>query len=134
MQHLPGTSHLLLRNLNLTLLTILINMKLSYIFSLLPLVAANDGYLFEDHRHHLRRALTAEGVGCECNSCSASCAPRCSEEKHCAELCPGESIHTQCDNAKKCATCVSFDDSNYEVMETGDGWEDVDGDYILEKE
>ena len=30
------------------------NMKLSYIFSLLPLVAANDGYLYEG-RHHLRR-------------------------------------------------------------------------------
>jgi len=71
------------------------NMKLSSIFSLLPLVAANDGYLYEG-RHHLRRALTTEGVGESCNAdtqltraeASAACSDvQCASNEHCETVC-----------------------------------------------
>ena len=114
-------------------------MKLSYIFSLLPLVAANDGYLFED-RHHLRRALTAESVGESCGHASASAAcssVNCSSNEICATSC---SVWADtCPAGDWCARCVpnTQASNDYELMETGDGdgWEDVDGeDYIVEEE
>ena len=91
----------------------------------------------------LRRALTAEGVG-ECASgcelrvgCSSEsdCAPACGSGKTCQVVgCTGWTGDEGC-----CATCVpgsdlSTDSNDYEMVKTGDGWEDVDGDYILEKE
>ena len=116
-------------------------MKLSYIFSLLPLVAANDGYLYED-RHHLRRALTAEAEGVQ-RSCgyntraeaeeSAACV--CSTDYHCVTSCGHDCGWCSCTDW--CASCVenTAASNDYEMVETGDGWEeDVDGDYILEEE
>lgn len=116
-------------------------MKLSYIFSLLPLVAANDGYLYED-RHHLRRALTAEGVGESCNhdteaAASAACSDvQCDTDYQCATSC-GVWTSDSCPAGHWCAKCEPNPNppsNDYEVMETGDGWEDVDGGYILEEE
>lgn len=112
-------------------------MKLSYIFSLLPLVTANDGYLYED-RHHLRRALTAEGVG-SCSYQSEAEAKTACEDVQCAsdKICKA-SCGTWAPCQSWCTECVPNSNNpasnDYEMVETGDGWEDVDGDYILEEE
>jgi hypothetical protein len=112
-------------------------MKLSYIFSLLPLVAANDGYLFEDRRH-LRRALTAEGVqGCGHGTKEAACSSaNCSSNERCVASCSyTPEGWDPCNDW--CPECVPHSDlsNDYEMVEMGDGWEeDVDGDYILEEE
>jgi hypothetical protein len=136
-----------------------INMKLSYIFSLLPLVAAHDGYLYdsptEANRHHLRRALTGEGsqlnpngcvpgisafknagcVACPCSgTCPTTCMHGCREKFVCTSncgICAAAPIGYYC---WKCASSAASNDYN-EVMDAGDGWEDepLDGS-ILEEE